>query len=477
MPGRETLLWKQGSGRSREGRNARTPIGGLADYSSIVSRFLWALGMPQGRSAQAGNIGGRFAQAPESRQAAAPRGVIAVMLSEPPCAPRFFNAMSDLVQRREARLLAQQTALARFGERALQSEDLQELLHEACRLIAEGFDTGLAKVLELQRDGRTLVMRAGFGWRPGLVGEVALRAEAGTLEALLLETELPVISEDCAADDRFALPGFMQEHGVCAVANVVVAGADGKAPYGILEIDSRQPRRFTEDEVAFLQSYANMLAAAVERLRVGDELRARTIEVERLFRELQHRVKNNLQVIIGLMQLQARCAGTPETLAALQAVRRRVDALRLLHDKFYLAGDVDRVDLGAYLSELAGTLLRFHEDAPGRIRLVLEMGQQIVPPEQAAPLGLIVHEFVANSLRHAFDGREGSIGLRLEPARGGEVRVVLWDDGRGFPGAPSGGTGMRLMERLAQQLSARAIWAGSGRGTRLTLVFRPLPAR
>ncbi|WP_165838664.1 sensor histidine kinase [Roseicella frigidaeris] len=385
--------------------------------------------------------------------------------------------MSDATQRCEARLLAQQTALARFGERALQSEDLEEILHEACRLVAEGLDTGLAKVLELQGDGRTLVMRAGVGWRPGLIGALALRAEAGTLEALLLETEMPVVAADCATDGRFALPGFMQEHGVRAVVNVVVAGADGKRPYGILEVDSREARRFTEDEVAFLQSYANMLAAAVGRLRAGDELRARTSEVERLFRELQHRVKNNLQVIIGLMQLQARRAGTPETLEALRVVRQRVDALRLLHDKFYFAGDVDRVDLGAYLSELAGTLLRFHEDGQRQVRLVLEMRSQFVPPEQAAPLGLIAHEFVANSLKHAFDGTEGSIGLRLEPARGGEVRLTLWDDGRGLSGAPSAGTGMRLMDRLAQQLSARIIWAGSGRGTRLTLLFRPLPAR
>ena len=75
-----------------------------------------------------------------------------------------------------------------------------------------------------------------------------------------------------------------------------------------------------------------MLAAAVDRLRAGDELRARAADVERLFRELQHRVKNNLQVIIGLMQLQSRRARSSETQDALQVVRQRVDAQRLLHD-------------------------------------------------------------------------------------------------------------------------------------------------
>jgi two-component sensor histidine kinase len=201
------------------------------------------------------------------------------------------------------------------------------------------------------------------------------------------------------------------------------------------------------------------------------------VEVERLFRELRHRVKNNLQVIIGLMQLQARRAGTPETQDALRVVRQRVDALRLLHDKLYLAGDVDRVDLGAYLGELAGTLLRFHAEEERRIRLVLEMRHMVVPPEQAAPLGLIVNEFITNSLKYAFDGPEGSIGLRLEPARGGELRVILWDDGRGLPAERSGGTGMRLVEGLARQLSARVEWSAASRGTRLTLLFRPFPMR
>jgi two-component sensor histidine kinase len=389
----------------------------------------------------------------------------------------FWTAMADSAQRSGDRLLAQQTALARFGELALQSEDLQEILHDACRLVAEGLGTGLAKVLELQPDRKTLLVRAGVGWRPGVVGHVTLQADEGTLEGLALSTPDAVVSEDTEKEERFAIAPFMLEHGVRALVNVTVMGADSKPPYGVLEVDSREPRRFDEDEIAFLQTYANMLAAAVDRLRAGDELRARAVEVERLFRELQHRVKNNLQVIIGLMQLQARRANSPETQEALQVVRQRVDALRLLHDKLYLAGDVDRVDLGAYLGELAGTLLRFHAEEARRIRLVLEMRRMVVQPEQAAPLGLIVNEFITNSLKYAFEGPDGMIGLRLEPARGGELRVILWDDGRGLPAERSGGTGMRLVEGLARQLSARVEWSAAGRGTRLTLLFRPFPMR
>ncbi|MDO9710297.1 sensor histidine kinase [Paracraurococcus lichenis] len=385
--------------------------------------------------------------------------------------------MADSAQRSGDRLLAQQTALARFGELALHSEDLQEILHDACRLVAEGLETGLAKVLALQPDGRTLLVVAGVGWEPGVVGHAVLRADPGTLEACALADPDPLVCADTEAETRYRIAPFMEAHGVRSFVNVLVIGADGRPPWGMLEVDSREPREFDADETAFLQTYANMLAAAVDRLRSGDELRARAADVERLFRELQHRVKNNLQVIVGLMQLQSRRATQPETLEALRVVSQRVDALRLLHDKLYLAGDVDRVDLGAYLGELAGTLLRFHAAEERQVRLVLEMRRMIAAPEQAAPLGLIVNEFITNSLKYAFEGPDGTVGLRLEPARGGEARLILWDDGRGLPDQRAGGTGMRLIDGLARQLSARVDWSPTGRGTRLSLLLKgPRPA-
>jgi two-component sensor histidine kinase len=384
--------------------------------------------------------------------------------------------MTEPAHRSGDRLLAQQTALARFGELALSSEDLQAILHDACRLVAEGLGTGLAKVLELQPDGRAMLVRAGVGWKPGVVGHVALPVAPGTLEGLAISTPDPVVTADTEQEARFPIPQFMVEHGVRSLVNVTVIGADSRPPYGVLEVDCREPRTFDADEIAFLQTYANMLAAAVDRLRSEDELRARAADIGRLFRELQHRVKNNLQVIVGLMQLQMRRAQHPETQSALQGICGRIDALRLLHDKLYLAGDVDRVDLGAYLGELAGTLLRFHAEDGKDIRLVLETRRLTVAPEQAAPLGLVVNEFITNSLKYAFDEAGGTVGLRLEPARGGQRRLILWDDGRGLPEDRSGGTGMRLIEGLARQLSARLDWTSGGPGTRLVLLLPAPPA-
>ena len=89
---------------------------------------------------------------------------------------------------RESELLRQQDVLATFGERALKSEDLHELLHEACRLVGEALGTDLAKVMELDADNVTLTVRAGVGWQAGVVGVVTVKAEAGSSEGYALQT-------------------------------------------------------------------------------------------------------------------------------------------------------------------------------------------------------------------------------------------------------------------------------------------------
>ncbi|MBX6747618.1 MAG: GAF domain-containing protein, partial [Acetobacteraceae bacterium] len=211
------------------------------------------------------------------------------------------------------KLLAHQTVLARFGELVLRSDDLQEILQDACRLVAEGLGTGLAKVLELQRDGRTLLVRAGVGWRPGIVGAVMIRPEEDSGATYALRTGEPVISPDTEREDRFAIPGFVREHGVRSLANVVILGPDSGPPYGVLEVDRRSLGPFSAQDIAFLRTYANMLSAAVGRFRASEELRRRADDNARLLRELQHRVKNNLQVIVGLVQVQLRRSEHEET--------------------------------------------------------------------------------------------------------------------------------------------------------------------
>ncbi len=175
-------------------------------------------------------------------------------------------------------VLQQQTALARFGELALRSDDLEEILTEACRLAGEALGTDLAKVVELQGDGKTLVVRAGVGWKPGVIGIATITAEDNTSEAHALRTGEPMISPDIATETRFKYSQFLIDNNVRAVANVLIIGSQGKSPFGILQSDSRVPRQFTESDTLFLRSYANLLAGAVDRLRMRLALEERVAE-------------------------------------------------------------------------------------------------------------------------------------------------------------------------------------------------------
>jgi signal transduction histidine kinase/CheY-like chemotaxis protein len=186
--------------------------------------------------------------------------------------------LSDTEKGGYAELLRQQTALARFGELALRSDDLEEILTEACRLAGEALGTDLAKVVELQEDGKTLVVRAGVGWKPGIIGVATIKAEDDTSEGHALRTGEPMTSPDIATETRFKYPQFLVDNNVRAVANVIIISGQGKPPFGILQIDSRVPRQFTESDTLFLRSYANLIAAAVDRLRLRLALEERVVE-------------------------------------------------------------------------------------------------------------------------------------------------------------------------------------------------------
>ena len=182
--------------------------------------------------------------------------------------------MKSSSDQRSSALLQQRSALASFGELSLKSEDLDEILTEACRLVSEALDTDMAKVMELRDDGNFLFVRAGVGWKPGVVGEVCLSRDPGSSEGRALDTGAPVISRDIATEDRFEFAEFLKENGVRALVNVIIIGGHEKPPFGILQVDSREPRDFNEDDISFLRTYANLLAAAVDRMQTDSERRS-----------------------------------------------------------------------------------------------------------------------------------------------------------------------------------------------------------
>ncbi len=158
-----------------------------------------------------------------------------------------------------------EAVIAEFGMRALAVPDLQGLLEEGTRLLAQTLRVEYVQVLERQPDERTLLLRAGVGWKDGLVGHATVEGGRRSLAGFTLQTRKPVILRDLQAETRFDAPPLLTAHGVVAGVTVLI----GKAghPFGVLGVQSRRRRRFSLDDVHFLQAIANVLAAAAARLQ------------------------------------------------------------------------------------------------------------------------------------------------------------------------------------------------------------------
>jgi PAS domain S-box-containing protein len=173
----------------------------------------------------------------------------------------------------EDTLLRQRKVLARFGELALASDDLEHILDEACRLVGDALETNMAKFMLLQEDGITFLVRNGVGWAPDVVGKVRVQACEGSPERYSLNTNSPVISTDISTETRFRYHDFQIENGVKAFVNVLVLGADGERPFGIFEVDSQNPRQFTDSDIDFLRGYSNLLGAVLKRSKTLKAMR------------------------------------------------------------------------------------------------------------------------------------------------------------------------------------------------------------
>jgi len=185
----------------------------------------------------------------------------------------------------EARL-RQQSMLADFGRRALTTDYLDVLLEEAAVLAAQGLETDMSKVMELSPDGKMLRLRAGIGWRPGWVGTATVRTDTRSAAGYALKMSAPVISEAVTSDPRFDPEPVVVEHGVVSSANVIIRGRG--EPFGTLQVDTTTLRRFNGHDINFLQGFANLLGAAIDRLEATRLLADVAEERAVLLRELQH---------------------------------------------------------------------------------------------------------------------------------------------------------------------------------------------
>jgi len=162
-------------------------------------------------------------------------------------------------------LLHQQAVLADFGRLALVEDDLDRILNDGARLCAEATGVEYCKVLRLLPGGQELLVCAGYGWGRGVVGKVRAPASGENPCGRALHEERPIVDVDVRANPTYHLPSIYDQYRIVSTINMVVLTDSG--PFGVLEIDTDEKRRFTIADVNFMTAFAHMMGDAISRIR------------------------------------------------------------------------------------------------------------------------------------------------------------------------------------------------------------------
>jgi PAS domain S-box-containing protein len=205
-----------------------------------------------------------------------------------------------------------------------------------------------------------------------------------------------------------------------------------------------------------------------------EELTQRIREKDTQLLEIQHRVKNNLQMITALIRIEARNAEGRIDTATFDRLAGRIASIGLIYKLLSDHGQEDEIDLGVYLSEIASSVM--HSHAVEGIRLDLKVDAYPVSVNVAMPTGLVVNELLTNALKHAFNGRDGGTITLHSLADSNGCRVVIADDGVGLPEGVEwpkrGKLGALIVRSLRENAKADLkVESSHGKGTRVTIVF------
>ncbi|MEO5657907.1 MAG: ATP-binding protein [Nitrospiria bacterium] len=336
----------------------------------------------------------------------------------------------------------QQAAVAALGQRALAAADLPLLMDEAVGLVAQGLDVELCAILEMGTDG-TLLLRAGTGWKAGLVGYATVDAGSKSQAGYTLSSDEPVIVSDLAGETRFVGSLLLQSHGVISGLSLVIGGRH--RPYGVLAAHTRIPRVFGLDDIHFMQAVANILAGAIERSAAQEELlKASKLEsIGLLAGGVAHDFNNMLTAILGNISL-AKIALDPsskvvERLTA--ATKAGLQAKNLTQQLLTFSSGgppaTRAIELGPLLREWTGFALR-----GSSLRPEYAMADTLWPVEaDEGQIGQVIHNLVLNAQQSMSSG--GVIWISAENvivgpeqmpplAPGRYLKIAIRDGGPGI---------------------------------------------
>ncbi|MGB7790914.1 MAG: chemotaxis protein CheB [Terrimicrobiaceae bacterium] len=365
----------------------------------------------------------------------------------------------------------QQAALAGLSQRALEGAVLATLLDDVVRLVPAILGCEFCKVMELLPSGKALLLRAGIGWKKGSAGSVQVATGRKSQEGFTLLSNAPVIVEDLRAEKRFRSPPLLFDRHVVSGLSVIIHGR--RQPYGVLAAHTTQRKGFTNDDVHFLQSVANVLAAAIERRELEEELlNISSNEQRRIGQDLhdglcQHLAGVEFKTAALAKQLAHDPAKGGHAASIVELIRSGA------RQAWMLARGLSPVTLESHglmsaLRELAANSGKLFQ-----ITCRFDCPRPVLVANNAVAMHLyrIAQEAITNAVKH---GHARSVVVSLSRVRNSAILAVT-DNGTGLPRdlRTVQGMGLRIMKYRADTIGAiLTIEPAKRKGTNVLCQFK-----
>jgi PAS domain S-box-containing protein len=254
-----------------------------------------------------------------------------------------------------------------------------------------------------------------------------------------------------------------------------------KAETALQQVLAKLERRVEERTAELKLANLHLQHEITERKQAESQIRASLKEKEVLLKEIHHRVKNNLQIISSLLNLQSHYIEDPESRQLFRESQNRVRSMALIHEKLYRTDNLAQIDLGEYIRDLTYYLFRAYDAKSKELSFCLEASPIRIGIDTAVPCGLIINELITNALKHAFpNGSGGEIRISLQTIPEDQLVITIRDNGVGFPLttelSQSKSLGLQLVNTLVSQLEGViTMQHQDGTEFRLTLPIPPWP--
>lgn len=236
-------------------------------------------------------------------------------------------------------------------------------------------------------------------------------------------------------------------------------------------------------EVHAFQTSQNQMTAVfleISKRKLADEQIQKDLnEKEVLLKEIHHRVKNNLQIICSLLNLQSQHITDKDALIKFEESRTRVQSMALVHEQLYQSKDFSRIDFSGYIKNLANGLFVAYSTDPGRIELKLNVEKVLLGIDLAVPCGLIINELISNALKHAFPlsyKDKGKIEINLCQSERNEIELTVTDNGVGLPKdlefKEAKSLGLKLIRILVENQLDGVINVDRKKGTKYHIIYK-----